>query len=318
MNYRFALFFAAFACTGLAGAQGFPDRPVRLVVPFPAAGPIDMMARLYSQKLSELWGKPVVVDNRVGATGTIGADAVAKSAADGHTVLLTVDLPIVKAPALFKPPYDVKKDLLPIAIVADDMNMLVANPSVGANTLAELVTLARAKPGTLTFSSAGNGSPGHLCGEMLKSAAGVNLTHVPYKGAAPAMTATLAGEVSIFCGPIPQGLPHVKSGKLRALGVTGETISPMVPDAPPLAATYPGLVVTNWYGAFVAPRTPAAIVQALRNDIKRTSEDSDIRQKLAGVGMATVWIEGSAMESAIDRDLAKWTRVVREANIKAD
>ena len=318
MNYRFALFFAAFACTGLAGAQGFPDRPVRLVVPFPPAGPIDMMARLYSQKLSELWGKPVVVDNRVGATGTIGADAVAKSAADGHTVLLTVDLPIVKAPALFKPPYDVKKDLLPIAIVADDMNMLVANPSVGANTLAELVTLARAKPGTLTFSSAGNGSPGHLCGEMLKSAAGVNLTHVPYKGAAPAMTATLAGEVSIFCGPIPQGLPHVKSGKLRALGVTGETISPMVPDAPPLAATYPGLVVTNWYGAFVAPRTPAAIVQALRNDIKRTSEDSDIRQKLAGVGMATVWIEGSAMESAIDRDLAKWTRVVREANIKAD
>ena len=318
MKCPFALFFAAIACAGYANAQTFPERPVRLVVPFPAAGPLDMMARLYSQKLSELWGKPVVVDNRVGATGTIGTDAVAKSAADGHTVLLTVDLPIVKAPALFKPPYDVKKDLLPIAIVADDMNMLVANPSVGANTLAELVALARSKPGTLTFSSAGNGSPGHLCGEMLKSAAGVNLTHVPYKGAAPAMTATLAGEVSIFCGPIPQGLPHVKSGKLRALGVTGEAASPMVPDAPPLAATYPGLVVTNWYGAFVAPRTPAAIVQTLRNDIKRASEDPDIRQKLSGVGMATVWIEGSAMENAIDRDLAKWTRVVRDANIKAD
>ena len=318
MKFSFTLFFAALACTGYANAQTFPERPVRLVVPFPAAGPLDMMARLYSQKLSEFWGKPVVVENRVGATGTIGADMVAKSPADGYTVLLTVDLPIVKAPALFKPPYDVKKDLLPIAIVADDMNLLVANPSIGANTLAELVALARAKPGTLTFSSAGNGSPGHLCGEMIKSAAGVNLTHVPYKGAAPAMTATLAGEVSIFCGPIPQGLPHVKSGKLRALGVTGDAASTIMPDVRPLAATYPGLVVTNWYGAFVAPRTPAAIVQTLRNDIKRTSEDPDIRQKLAGVGMATVWIEGSAMENAIDRDLAKWTRVVRDANIKAD
>ena len=318
MKKIFALLVVALACVGQAKAQTFPDRPVRLVSPFPAAGPGDMMARLYSQKLSEYWGKPVVVDNRIGATGTIGTDAVAKSAPDGHTLLLTVDLPIVKAPALFKPPYDVKKDLLPVAIVTEDMNMLVANPSIGVSTLAELVALARSKPGTLTFSSAGNGSPGQLCGEMLNSAAGVRITHVPYKGAAPAMTATLTGEVSIFCGPVPQGLPHVKSGKLRALGVTGEAASPLVPEARPLAATYPGLVVTNWYGAFVAPRTPAAIVQTLRNDLKRASEDADIRQKLAGVGMETVWIEGAAMESTIDRDLAKWTKVVRDANIKAD
>ena len=318
MKSRIALFVAAFACAGLAGAQGFPDRPVRMVVPFPAAGPLDMMARLYAQKLSEFWGKPVVVENRIGATGTIGADAVAKSAPDGLTVMLTVDLPIVKAPALFKPPYDVKRDLLPVAIVTEDMNMLVANPSVGVSTLAELVALARSKPGVLTFSSAGNGSPGQLCGEMLNSAAGVKITHVPYKGAAPAMTATLTGEVSVFCGPVPQGLPHVKSGKLRALAVTGEAASPMMPEVRPIAATYPGLVVTNWYGAFVAPRTPAAIVQTLRNDIKRASEDPDIRQKLAGVGMATVWIEGKEMENAIDRDLAKWTKVVRDANIKAD
>lgn len=318
MTFRHAVLLAALACIGQAGAQTFPDRPVRLVSPFPAAGPGDLLARLYSQKLSEFWGKPVVVDNRVGATGTIGTDAVAKSAADGHTLLLTVDLPIVKAPALIKPPYDVKKDLLPISIVAEDMNMLVANPSVGVNTLAELVALARSKPGVLTFSSAGNGSPGQLCGEMINSAAGIKITHVPYKGAAPAMTATLTGEVSVFCGPVPQGLPHVKSGKLRALAVTGEAASPMMPEVRPLAATYPGLVVTNWYGAFVAPRTPAAIVQTLRNDIKRASEDAEIRQKLAGVGMATVWIEGKDMENAIDRDLAKWTKVVRDANIKAD
>lgn len=318
MKCRLALLLAALAISGSALAQTYPDRAVRLITPFPAAGPLDLMARLYAQKLTERWGKPVVVENRVGATGTIGADAVVKAAADGYTLLFTVDLPIVKAPALFKPPYDVKKDLLPIAIFGDDMNMLVANPAIGANTLADLVALARSKPGVLTFSSAGNGSPGHLCGEMIKSAAGISLTHVPYKGAAPAMAATLAGEVSMFCGPIPQGLPHVKGGKLKALGVTGNAASSLVPDLRPLTATYPGLVVTNWYGAFAPVRTPAAIVQILLAELKRTSEDTDIRQKLASVGMDTVWIEGREMEAAIDRDLAKWTKVVRDANIKAD
>lgn len=318
MKMPFVPLLAALVFSGVAGAQTYPDRPVRFIVPFPAAGPLDMMARLYSQRLSEFWGKPVVVENRAGATGTIGADAVAKAAPDGYTLLITVDLPIVKAPALFKPPYDVRKDLLPIAIVSDDMSMLVAHPSVGAGTLAELIALARAKPGTLTYSSGGNGSPGHLCSEMIKSAAGISLNHIPYKGAAPAMTATLAGEVSIFCGPIPQGLQHVKSGKLRALGVTGSAASPLVPDLRPLSATYPGLVVTNWYGVFAPPRTPQAIVLTLRKDLKRASEEPDIRQKLSSVGMDTVWIEGRDMEAAIERDLEKWTRVVRDANIKVD
>jgi tripartite-type tricarboxylate transporter receptor subunit TctC len=206
------------------------------------------MASLYAQKIGERWGKNAIAENRPGATGTIGADAVAKAAPDGYTLLFTVDLPIVMAPALMKPPYDPKADLVPIAAVGETMNMLVVHPSAGVSTLAELVAAAKAKPGALTFSSAGNASPGHLCVEMLKSAAGLDLTHVPYKGAAPAMQAALAGEVSMFCGPITQGLPHVKSGKLHALGVTGAKPSPLVPGSRRCGLS--GLVLSNWYAVF--------------------------------------------------------------------
>jgi tripartite-type tricarboxylate transporter receptor subunit TctC len=226
-----AIATAVIALAAPAVAQdAYPSKPVRFIVPFPATGPLDVMARLYAQKLGERWGKNVIAENRPGATGTIGADAVAKAAPDGYTLLFTVDLPIVMAPALMKPPYDPKTDLVPVAAVGETMNMLVVHPSAGVSTLAELVAAAKAKPGALTFSSAGNASPGHLCVEMLKSAAGVDFTHVPYKGAAPAMQAALAGEVSMFCGPITQGLPHVKSGKLRALGVTGAKASPLLPE----------------------------------------------------------------------------------------
>ncbi|MSQ70988.1 MAG: tripartite tricarboxylate transporter substrate binding protein [Betaproteobacteria bacterium] len=320
MNSPFALMLLVLAmvCAGTPHAQTYPDRPVRLIMPFPASGPADIMARLYGQKLSERWGKPVVVENRAGATGTIGTDAVAKAPADGLTLLFTVDLPIVMAPALFKTPYDAKKDLLPIAIMGESMNMLLVHPSTGVNTLAEFVGLAKAKPGTLTFSSAGNASPGHMCGEMLKAAAGISLIHVPYKGAAPSMTAVLAGEVSMFCGPIPQGLPHLKSGKLKALGVTGSVPSALVPDARPLSETYQGLVLTNWYGVFAPRQTPASIAQILRADIKRVADDPEIRQKLSSVGIDPLWVEGRDVDAAIERDLAKWTRVVRDSNIKVE
>src|SRR5258706_5590536 len=234
-----------------AQAQGvFPSKSVRMIAPLPPGGPLDLVARLYAQKLTELWAKPVVVENRAGATGTIGADAVAKSAPDGHTLLFTPDLPITMAPALFQPPYDPKTDLLPLAAVGAGVNALFAHPSTGANNLAELVEAARRKPGALTFSSSGNASPGHLCGEMLKKAAGIDLTHVPYKGAAPAMTAVLAGEVSLFCGPIPAGLPHVRSGQLKALATTGESPAAQMPEIKPVAESYPGVTVTVWYGVF--------------------------------------------------------------------
>jgi tripartite-type tricarboxylate transporter receptor subunit TctC len=314
-----AIATAVFALAAPAAAQdAYPSKPVRFIVPFPASGPLDVMARLYAQKLGERWGKSVIVENRPGATGTIGADAVAKAAPDGYTLLFTVDLPIVMAPALMKPPYDSKTDLLPIAAIGDTMNMLVVHPSAGVTTLPELVAAARAKPGALTFSSAGNASPGHLCVEMLKSAAGVDLTHVPYKGAAPAMQAALAGEVSMFCGPITQGLPHLKSGKLRALGVTGTKASPLLPELKPLAATYPGLVVSNWYAVFAPPKTPPAVVTFLRAELKRIYDDPEVRKRLDSVGMDPLWMEPAQVTAAIDRDLAKWSGVVKAANIKAE
>jgi tripartite-type tricarboxylate transporter receptor subunit TctC len=314
-----AIATAVFALAAPAVAQdAYPAKPVRFIVPFPATGPLDVMARLYAQKLGERWGKNAIAENRPGATGTIGADAVAKAAPDGYTLLFTVDLPIVMAPALMKPPYDPKADLVPIAGVGETMNMLVVHPSAGVSTLAELVAAAKAKPGALTFSSAGNASPGHLCVEMLKSAAGVDLTHVPYKGAAPAMQAALAGEVSMFCGPITQGLPHVKSGKLRALGVTGAKASPLLPELKPLAATYPGLVVSNWYAVFAPPKTPPAVLAFLRAELKRTHDDPEVRKRLESVGMDPLWLEPAQVSAAIDRDLAKWSGVVKAANVKAE
>jgi tripartite-type tricarboxylate transporter receptor subunit TctC len=314
-----AIATALVALAAPAVAQdAYPAKPVRFIVPFPATGPLDVMARLYAQKLGERWGKSVIAENRPGATGTIGADAVAKAAPDGYTLLFTVDLPIVMAPALVKPPYDPKADLVPVAAVGETMNMLVVHPSAGVGTLAELVAAAKAKPGALTFSSAGNASPGHLCVEMLKSAAGVDLTHVPYKGAAPAMQAALAGEVSMFCGPITQGLPHIKSGKLRALGVTGAKHSPLLPELKPLAETYPGLVVSTWYAVFAPPKTPPAVVTFLRAELKRTYDDPEVRKRLDSVGMEALWMEPAQVTAAIDRDLAKWRGVVKAANIKAE
>ena len=302
-----------------AQAQGvFPSKPVRMIVPLPPGGPADVTARLYAQKLTEIWAKPVVVDNRAGATGTIGADAVAKSAPDGHTLLFTPDLPIALAPALFKTPYDPKTDLLPLAAVGGSANVLLAHPSAGASTLAELVEAARRKPGALTFSSGGNAAPGHLCGEMLKKAAGIELTHVPYKGAAPSITAVLAGEVSLACAPIPAGLPHVRSGKLKALATTGEKPSAQMPEIKPIAESYPGVTVTVWYGVFAPGKTPAALAAAIRSDLRRVFDDADTKVRLAAAGNDPLWMDDKELAATIDRDLAKWTRVVRELNIKVD
>ena len=311
-----AVSVAALVATPAASQEAYPSKLVRLIVPFPAAGPLDVMARLYAQRLGERWGKPVIVENRAGATGTIGTDAVAKAAPDGYTLLFTVDLPIVMAPTLMKPPYDPKADLLPVAAMSETMNMLVAHPTTGLNTLPELVAAAKARPGSLTFASAGNASPGHLCVEMVKSSAGIDLTHVPYKGAAPAMVAALAGEVSMFCGPLMTGLPHVRSGKLKALGVTGTQRSPLAPEIAPLSATFSGLAFVNWYAVFAPRGTPPAVVTVVREALRKTYDDPGVTERLSAVGMDPVWLEGAQVSAAIDRDLARWSAVVKAANIK--
>ena len=301
-----------------AAQEPYPAKPVRFVVPFPAGGPLDVLARLYAQKLAERWGKPVIAENRAGATGTIGVDAVVKSPPDGYTLAFTVDLPIVMAPALLKLPYDPRRDLVPVAGVSESMNMLVVHPSIGIQSLADLVATAKARPGALTFASAGNASPGHVCGELLKMGAGIDLTHVPYKGAAPSMNAALAGEVSMFCGPVPVGLPHVKAGKLRALGVTGTKPSPLAPELAPLSATYPGVVLSNWYAVFAPPRTPAAVVRFLQDELEKVYADASVRERLSSIGLDPVWMPAPQLAQAIDADGERWARVIKGANIRPE
>ena len=315
---RWVLYWAmGLFCAG-PFAQSFPTKPIRLVMPFPATGPADLMARIYAQKLTERWGQSVLVDNRVGATGTIGADIVAKATPDGHTLLFTVDLPIVMAPALIKTPYDPRAGFTPIAILAETMNMLVVHPSLAVSNLSELIAAAKKRPGQLTYSSAGQASPAHLCGEMLRVNAGIDIVHVPYKGAAPAMNAVLAGEVSMFCGPITQGLAHVKGGKLKAIGVTGSSISGLVPELPTLSTTIPGLVVSSTYMVYAPPATPANIAQLIKTDLRKTWEDKDVRERLGAMGMDLIWLEGAELTRRVDADLAKWSNVIKTAGIRAE
>jgi tripartite-type tricarboxylate transporter receptor subunit TctC len=299
-------------------AQDYPARPVRVVVPFPAGGPTDVLMRIYGQRLSERWGRPVVVENRAGATGTIGTEAVVRAPPDGYTLLFTVDLPIVMAPALRKVRYDPEHDLLPIAAIAKTENLLVANPATGISSLAELVAGARARPGTLTFASAGNASPGHLCGEMLKSQAHVEFTHVPYTGASLAMNAVLAGDVTMFCGPLAQGMVHVRAGKLNALGVTGTAASRLFPEVAPLAATFPGLVISNWHALFAPFGTPAAVTAFLDNEMRAVYSDEDLHQKLAGMAIDPAWLSSRELSQRIAGDTDKWTAFIKAARIAAD
>ena len=224
----------------------------------------------------------------------------------------------MKAPNLLKVSYDPAKDLVPIATVGEDFNVLAAHPGTGFKTVADLVAAARAKPGALNYSSAGKGSPGELCGEMVNSAAGIKVTHVPYSGAGPAMTAVVSGEVQLFCGPASALLPQIKSGKLVALGVTSEKPYAQLPDVKPLAVTWPGLTITSWYAFYAPPRTPAAIVEALRSAVRKAYDDPAIRERLSTAGIDSFWIDGAGTTKRIESDLAKWHKVIVDAHITVD
>jgi tripartite-type tricarboxylate transporter receptor subunit TctC len=237
---------------------------------------------------------------------------------DGYTLLFTVDLPIVMAPALRKLRYDPQRDLIAIAAIARTENLLVVNAAAGIRSLADLVAAAKANPGTLTFASAGSASPGHMCGEMLKKLAGIDLLHVPYTGAALAMNATLAGDVTMFCGPIAQGLVHVKAGKLYAVGVTGAAASPLLPDIAPLSAAYPGLVISNWHALFAPVGTPAAVTQFLAEEFKAVFADADLQQKMVPMGIDPAWLSGAELSRTIAKDIASWTAFIKAASITSD
>ena len=302
-----------------AAQDAYPSRPVKLVAPFPAGGPLDLVARLAAQKLQEQWGSGVVVENVAGGTGSIGANAVARAAPDGYTLLMTVDIPLTMYPAIARSlPYDPEKSFKPIASLARSDNGLFVNTGLGVSSVEELVALAKKQPGKLTFSSAGIGSPAHFGGELFKAIAGIDMTHVPYKGAAPAMAAALANEVSLMFGPIAQGLPHVKSGKLRALGVTGPSASPLLPEVKPLVEQgFPGLLVFNAYPVMAPAGTPDAIADKVRAGLKQAMSDPAVRERLEKAAIDPVWSEPAEMMAMLAQERKRWSELAKRANIQS-
>jgi tripartite-type tricarboxylate transporter receptor subunit TctC len=302
-----------------AAQDAFPSKPVKLVAPFPAAGPLDLLARIVAQKLTEQWNNPVVVENITGATGSIGANAVARAAPDGHTLLITVDIPLTMFPAIARSlPYDPEKSFKPVASLARTDNGLFVNAALGVSSVDELIALARKQPGKLTFSSAGIGSPAHFGGELFKAIAKVDMTHVPYKGAAPAMAAAVANEVSLMFGPIAQGLPHVKSGRLRALGVTGSRASPLLPEAKPLVEQgFAGLLVFNSYPVMAPAGTPDAVTDKVRAGLQQAMSDPEVRARLEKAAIDPIWTGPAEMMQMLAEERKRWSELAKRAGIQS-
>jgi tripartite-type tricarboxylate transporter receptor subunit TctC len=306
--------------TETVAAQPTTGRQIRLIVPFPAGGPTDIVARPFAQLLGDALKSTIVIDNRGGAGGSLGADAVAKSAPDGRTLLMgTVGTHAIN-PSLYKKlAYDAERDFTPVALVAMAPVAIVVHPSQPVNTVADLVALAKRMPGQLNFGSAGAGTPGHLTGEMFKSAAGINLQHVPYRGSAPAVTDLLGGQLQIMFDPLQSVLSNVQGGRLRALAISSSVRSPILPNVPTIAESgYGGFETTAWWGVFAPAKLPADMAQALGSEIERIVRGEAFRGNLEPLGVLPTVLTGRAFAEFQTRELAKWGKAVRESGATAD
>jgi tripartite-type tricarboxylate transporter receptor subunit TctC len=303
----------------IATAQAFPDRSVRLVVPFPPGGPTDIVARPMAQMLGDALKQSVIVDNRGGAGGSIGADLVAKAAPDGYTLLMgTVGTSAINGALYSKLPHDPVKDFTPIALVASAPVTVVVHPDAAIGSVRELIDKARAKPGTVIFGSAGSGTPGHLTGEMFATAAGVKLRHVPYKGSAPAITDLLGNQIPMMFDPLQSVIQHINAGKLRALAVSGNARSPVLPNVPTLAESgVDNFETTAWWGVFAPANLPADVGARLRSEIERIVRSSAFRDKLGNLGVVPSTESRSLAEYQRD-ELVKWGKAVRESGAQAN
>ena len=316
----FALAGFAAAATLPAAANEYPDKPVRLVVPWPAGGLVDIAARTSGTTLQAAMGQPFVVENKPGAGGSIGADAVAKAAPDGYTLLLTTSALNMNAAIKRTPSYSVANEFIPIAAVAYAPSVLVVRSSLGVSSVQELIALARSKPDKLSYASAGQGSPAHLYGELFKSLAGVEMLHVPYKGAPQAINDLIAGEVDVLFANAAVALPQIKGGRVRALAVTSAQRFPALPDMPTMAeAGLPKFNADQWL-AILAPRgTPPAVVQRLRTEIDKMLVRDDVRAALSQSGMTAATASTPAeFTSSLNREFEIWLSVVKSANIKPE
>jgi tripartite-type tricarboxylate transporter receptor subunit TctC len=303
-----------------AFAQAYPNHVIRLVVPFPAGGTTDILARAAAQKLTESLGQPVAVDNRPGAAGNIGADVVAKSAPDGYTLLMgTVGTHAINPSLYAKMPYDHVKDFVPVVLVAGVPNVLVVNPSVPVYSVADLIKLAKSKPGAINFASSGSGTSIHLSGELFKTIAGVDMTHVPYKGSAPALTDLVGGQVQLMFDNLPSSLALIKSGKLRAIAVTSLQRAPVLPDVPTIAESgLPGFEASSWFGVLAPAGTPAPVVARLNADVNKWLQSPEAREQLLAQGAVAAGGTPEQFAAHIRAETEKWAKVVKASGAKVD
>jgi tripartite-type tricarboxylate transporter receptor subunit TctC len=303
------------AVSTIARGDGFPSRPIHLIVPFPPGGPTDIVARPLAQFLGEELKQSVIIDNRGGAGGSVGANVVAKATPDGYTLLMaTVGTNAINTSLYKDLPYDAVKDFTPIALVAAAPVAIVVNPTLPATDLAGLVALAKKEPGKLNYGSAGNGSPGHLTGEMFKAAAGIDVKHVPYKGSAPAVIDLLAGQIQMMFDPLQSVVSHVKAGKLRALAVSSMARSPVLPDVPTIAESgYAGFETTAWWGVFAPAGLPAAETKALADSVEKVARGDKFHDTLAQLGVVPTPLTLAAFGDFQRREIAKWGKAVRDS-----
>jgi tripartite-type tricarboxylate transporter receptor subunit TctC len=305
--------------TGAARAQEFPTRPITIVVPYQAGGTNDVIARPVAVQLSRILGQPVVIETKPGANGNVGADFVAKARPDGHTLLITPAGPLAINPWIYRVmPFDPARDLAPITLAATVPNLLVVHPSVPVRSVAELIALARAKPGQLNFASQGTGSTGHLDGELFKTMAHIEMTHVPYKGSAPAMNDVLAGQIQMMFDNLPTSIIQVRAGTLRALGVTSAQRYWSAPEVPAIAETVPGYDAIGWFGFLAPAGTPKPIVARLAAALAAALKSPEVAPRLRDVGLDIVAGTPEQFASFIHDESTKWRRVVELSGAKAD
>lgn len=326
MKYLPMKFTIAFICgllslvlTAPANAQSYPNKPVRVVVPYPPGGPTDIVARVLFQQVSEATGQQFLVDNRAGAGGNIGAEIVAKSPADGYTLMIGTTAHAINMSLFKNLSYDVQKDFAPVSLLTQGPLVLVAHPQFPANSIKEVIELAKSKSGGLNFASSGNGQSTHLSAELFNTMAGIKMSHVPYKGSAPALTDVMSGQVDVMFDTTLSAMPFVKAGKLKALGLTSPVRSPAAPDVPTIAESgLPGYEVFAWNGVFVPAGTPKAIIQQLNDQIRKAMLLPQVKDKFSAQGFAASWNSPENFGVFVKNEVDKWSRTVKASGATLD
>jgi len=319
MKPRLTIAISLLLATPAVLAQNYPSRPVRVVVAYPAGGPVDITARSLVPKLTEALGQPVVVDNRGGAGGIVGTELVAKSAPDGYTLLICTTANAINASLIPKLPYDIQKDFSSVALLVIITSVVVVNPTLPLHSIKELIAYAKERPGKLSYASTGNGTPTHLAAELFKTMTGVDMVHVPYKGAAPAVVDLISGQAQLSFISAPGVVPHLKSGRLRAIAVTNAKRSALLPELPTVSESgVPGFESEGWHGLFAPARTPKPVIDRLYREFSTALRAADIAAYLLSAGAEPVGLPPEQMALKLREEIARWAKVVKAANMKVD